>query len=103
MKTGAGNDWAGLPGAGLIEQGLADLRAGRMTEPALLVAIGEPRLRALGIAFPQARPAVKFPPEHALYDLLAETSGADAHSRYNALLRRMNSFAHALEREQSAR
>ena len=38
-----------LPGQDLIEAGLLDLQAGRETIEALLVAIGEPRLRRLGL------------------------------------------------------
>jgi len=35
-----------------------------------------------------------------LYDSLSRDDGADAYSRYNSLLRRLDSFASALEREQ---
>jgi hypothetical protein len=93
--------WDGLPGADLMEQGLADLRARRITEHALLVLVGEPRLRALDIAFPEYRPSFNGPIEHAFYDLLEEKYDRDAYSRYNSMLRRMASFAHGLEREQS--
>ncbi len=92
--------WAGLPGADLVEQGLADLAAERISEHALLILVGEPRLRRLDIALPKYRPALKGSAEHALYELLEE-KGGDAYSRYNSLLRRLNSFAHALEWEQS--
>jgi len=95
--------WGGLPGADLIEQGLADLAAERVTEHALLVLVGEPRLRRLKIAFPAYRPALKHPVEHMLYDFLEQKYDSDPYSRYNSLLRRMNSFAHALEWEQSKR
>ena len=95
--------WEGLPGADLIEQGLADLRAHRITEHALLVLVGEPRLRALDIIFPDCRPSFKGPVEHAFYDLLEQKYDRDAYSRYNSMLRRMASFAHALEREYSKR
>jgi len=39
-----------LPGEELIEAGLRDLRERRETVEALLVAIGAPRLRRLGVA-----------------------------------------------------
>ena len=75
-----------------MEEGLADLRAGRETAAALLVAIGAPRLGSLGIEVPMLRT-----PEHRLYDLLAREESDSAHSRYNALIRRLVSFERALE------
>ena len=45
-------DYSDLPGADLVDQGLLDLQEGRTTVAALLVAIGAPRLLALGIAVP---------------------------------------------------
>ncbi len=83
-----------LPGEELIETGLEDLRNGRETVAALLVAIGAPRLRDLGIELPDDLPQN---PEHRLYDLLAETDQDSAHSRYNALIRRLVSFERAAE------
>jgi hypothetical protein len=44
---------------------------------------------------------VPCPREHLLYSRLEERLGAGAHSHYNSLLRRMDSYAHALERERS--
>lgn len=83
-----------LPGVDLVVAGLADLRAGEITANALLVAIGAPRLRALGIPVPSPLPE---DPEHALFRLLA-ARGNDAHSAFNALRRRLVSFQRALER-----
>ncbi len=83
----------GLPGADLVTQGLDDLARGVKSVPALLVAIGAPRLRALGVAVVQHDVGA---PERALYELLAITEGDAAHSRYNALVRRLVSFEHAL-------
>lgn len=83
-----------LPGADLVEQGLADLRAGRESSEALLVAIGEPRLRRIGLDLP---PIAIDEPEHRLYLLLAADDPATAHSRYNALIRRLVSFERAAE------
>ena len=62
---------AGLPGADLVREGLADVAAGRRTIPACLIAIGSPRL---------------------------QQAGGDAYSRYNALLRELSSFESALDR-----
>jgi hypothetical protein len=80
-----------LPGADLVERGLTDLAHGRETAEALLVSIGAPRLRSLGFAVPPTLAS----PEHRLYELLAREHGDAAHSRYNALVRRLVSFEHA--------
>jgi hypothetical protein len=80
-----------LPGADLVEQGIADLREHRETQEALLVSIGWPRLRMLGIDVPE--PVAK--PEHRLYELLARDNADSAHGRYNALVRRLTSFERA--------
>jgi hypothetical protein len=87
-----------LPGGDLIEEGVRDLREGRETIAALLVAIGSPRLRRLGIELPDSVPE---DPEHRLYALLAKDEPDSAHSRYNALIRRLVSFERAAEGEQS--
>jgi len=82
---------AQLPGAELVETGLADLTRGVESAAALLVAIGAPRLRQLGIPVPEG-PAQ---PEHRLYALLARDDADSAHARYNALLRRLVSYERA--------
>ncbi|MEX2273690.1 MAG: hypothetical protein WD690_19645 [Vicinamibacterales bacterium] len=84
--------FAGLPGADLVEEGLADLKSGRETEAALLVSIGAPKLMQLGIALPCALQDA----EHRLYALLSKQYVDGAHSRYNALVRRLVSFERAL-------
>jgi len=83
-----------LPGGDLIDEGVRDLREQRETIAALLVAIGSPRLRRLGIELPEPLPEN---PEHRLYDLLAKDDSDSAHSRYNALIRRLVSFERAAE------
>lgn len=77
-----------LPGASLIQSGVEDLDAGRESAEALLVSIGAPRLRFVGIEV--AAPIAA--PEHKLYLLLAREKGNAAHSAYNALIRRLVSF-----------
>ena len=42
----------GLPGEELVAEGIADLRQGRETIPALLVAIVAPKLRFAGVELP---------------------------------------------------
>lgn len=80
-----------LPGADLVERGVADLDAGRESAEALLVSIGAPRLRSVGLELP---PTIASP-EHKLYLLLAGEKGDAAHSAYNALIRRLVSFERA--------
>lgn len=82
-----------LPGADLIEQGLSDLEAGIESKAALLVAIGAPRLSRLGLRVPMAIPE----PELRLYHLLHAEDPETAHSRYNALIRRLVSYERAAE------
>jgi hypothetical protein len=82
------------PGEELIEQGLRDLDEGRETAEAFLIAIGAPRLRRIGIAVPSNLPSS---PEHRLYEILSKQDSDAAHSRYNALIRRLVSFERAAE------
>lgn len=83
-----------LPGGDLVRAGIADLERGVDSVEALLVAIGAPRLRRSGIAVPEARIS---DPEHRLYEKLSLSDADSAHSRYNALLRRLVSFERAAE------
>jgi hypothetical protein len=83
-----------LPGEDLIEAGLHDLHAGRETIAALLVAIGSPKLRRLGLDLPTQLPQH---PEHRLYEFLARDDEDSAHSRYNALIRKLVSYERAAE------
>jgi hypothetical protein len=69
----------------------SDLSMGRETIPALLAAIGAPKLRSIGITLPDFD--IRYP-EHRLYDLLATDGSDSAHSRYN-LIRRLVSFERA--------
>jgi hypothetical protein len=82
-----------LPGADLVETGLADLERRVESPEALLVSIGAPRLSRIGISVPSPFPA----PERRLYEALARLDSDSAHSRYNALVRRLVSFERAAE------
>jgi hypothetical protein len=76
--------------------GIEDLAHGRDTVAAALARMAAPRLRSVGLDVP---PAEDGPPAgHRLYELLAASDAATAHSRYNALVARMVSFARAAER-----
>lgn len=83
----------GMPGADLVEVGLADLERGVESIEALLVSIGAPRLARLGIAVHSPYPS----PEKGLYELLRREDPDGAHSRYNALVARLVSFERAAE------
>ena len=87
-------DISHLPGAELIEKGLADLAAGDKTPEGLLVLVGAPRLRRSGLPVPTSSIA---DPERVLYEILSRSYGDGAHSKYNALSRRLVSLATALE------
>ncbi len=78
-----------LPGIEIVGSGLEQLAAGLETEEALLVSMAAPRLRLLGIRVPRTIAH----PEERVYDRLYTMYGDGAHSRYNALVRRMVSFA----------
>jgi hypothetical protein len=79
--------------AELVEKGLADLAGKRETVEALPVSIGAPRLRELGF---ELRASFQ-DPEERLDLLLARDDPGGAHSRYNALVRRLVRFERAAE------
>ena len=82
------------PGEDFVAQGIADLKEGRETVCSLLVSIGAYRLRRAGMAIPENDFTN---PEHRLYELLSREDSDSAHSRYNALIRRLVSFERAVE------
>ena len=81
-----------LPGGELIDEGVSDLAAGRESIAAVLVSIGAPRLRALGMALPNIVPGA----ERRLYEMLAAENEDAAHGRYNALVRRLVAYERAM-------
>jgi hypothetical protein len=96
-RAGAGPEsaveFSRLPGGDPVAKGLRDLARPSETVEALLVSIAAPRLHDLGIVVTAPLPD----PEHRLYERLAREEPDSAHSRYNALLRRLTSFESALE------
>jgi argininosuccinate lyase len=88
--AGAGPD-ASLPGGNLIQEGLEDLKRGVESVPALVVSIGAPRLRRLGLIVPSPFPT----PEFRLYERLRKLDSVGAHTRYNELLGTLVSFERA--------
>jgi hypothetical protein len=89
---------AELPGEDLVRRGLEDLAAGVESVESLLVSIGAPRLAALGLPVENAFSS----PEHRLYELLSAEDSDSAHSRYNALVKRLVSYESAAELRASA-
>jgi len=83
-----------LPGGDLVQAGIDDLARGVESVPALLVSIGAERLRHAGVEVPAAVAEV---PERRLYEHLASEDPDGAHSRYNALIRRLVACERALE------
>lgn len=77
----------------MIETGIRDLSTGVESVPALLVSIGAPRLKRLGLAIPDPFPS----PERRLYAVLQQAHGDAAHAQYNALIRRLVSYERAAE------
>jgi hypothetical protein len=87
-------DLAKLPGAEIVLPGIEDLKAGRETVNALAVRAAATRL---GVRDLVAGADAEEPAAHRLYRLLNSELGDAAHSRYNAILRRVLSFARAAD------
>jgi len=82
----------GLPGGELISKGVSDLARCEETIESLLVSIGSPKLRSLGVSLGPSFDN----PEHRLYALLDRQHGDNAHGQYNALIRLLVSYERAL-------
>ena len=91
----------GLPGADRIIVGLGDYREGRRSIPACLVRMARPRLIRAG-AMAATSPSDDGA-ELELYQLLSASEGPASFSRYNALIRELISFEHALDHRMSGR
>ncbi len=94
MTSSSADILAGLPGAERVLNGLTDLRNNLHTQDSCLVRIARPRLAKAGFIEPWA--LNDDTAELDLYQLLCH-EGAQAHSRYNALIRELVSFEHALD------
>ena len=88
------DQYGDLPGAALVAEGLRDAASGVESVGALLIAIGAPRLRRLGLSVPDTLPADG---ELRLYRRLRDAQKSDAYAEYNALIRELVSFERALE------
>jgi len=80
------------PGEDLVAQGIADLKDAKETVASLLVSIGAPRLKRIGLDIPSP---TFLSPERRLYSILNREGPNSAHSRYNALIRRLVSYERA--------
>ena len=96
FRSVSATDLNSLPGAEIVLPGIADLEAGRRTTNAIAVQCAATRLRGIGLNAPGSEGDV--PAAHQLYRRLSDELGDGAHSRYNAILRRVASFAGAAER-----
>jgi len=85
-----------LPGGEIVLKGLADLRAGLVSEDALLILIARRRLIEHGFDV-LAPKNVERPYEHRLYESIERRMPKGAHSEYNALIQRIVSFENALD------
>lgn len=83
-----------MPGWELVSEGLRDIELGRRTVASAAVQLASSRLSALGI---EVQLSSGRQPSHELYELLAAQDPDGAHSRYNAVVRRLASFARAAE------
>lgn len=95
METAIRPEFEALPGAELIEEGLRDLACGAESIGSLLVEIVAPNLVEAGIALPP-KTLKALDAEERLYTLLGREHGANAHSQYNAYVRRADKFCRAL-------
>ena len=92
--------FAGLPGADLVADGLADVVSRRETVAGELVKIGSRRLRDCGVEV-AVNDEDALEADRRLYRLLGAVHGNGAHSQYNALIRQLVSFELALEQQRS--
>lgn len=90
------DDLKSLPGAEIVLPGILDIEAGRRSINATAVQCAATRLRRIGLNAPSDDG--ENPASHQLYRQLSEELGDGAHSRYNAILARVASFAGAAER-----
>ena len=86
-------DLQNLPGYEFIKKGIKDLEQNQETTEALLVSIASPRLIRLGFKITNPIPDA----EKRLYRKLEKINPDNAHSQYNALIRRIISFSRTYE------
>ena len=87
-------DLTRLPGAEIVLPGIEDLKAGRETINALAVRAAAAKL---GVGDLVGDIDAEEPAAHQLYLRLDKELGDSAHSRYNAILARVASFARAAD------
>lgn len=91
-------DLDNLPGAEIVFPGIEDLKAGRETVNSLAVSAAAGKL---GVRDLLTDAEAEEPAAHRLYQRLNSELGDAAHSRYNAILSRVASFARAANHARS--
>ncbi len=87
-------DFDVMPGGLLIKKGLKDIVEQQITIHSCLIVIAFTKFKNAGLIDADKKPPF-LDGEITLYNLLGEEPG-DAFSKYNALLRQLVSFCHAL-------
>jgi hypothetical protein len=99
VTTTDGERFIGLPGWELVSRGLEDQAAGLVTIESLLIASASTRVERLGLPVSHSSGSVDW----RLYQLIEDEIGeAGAHSRYNALRRRLLSFLRSADATQAS-
>jgi hypothetical protein len=84
-----------LPGAEIVERALEDLSRHKASSAAIALQVIAPRLRLIGYEVPALE--LDDWAEIELYRQLSNEGVLDPYSSYNAILRRLRSFAAAVE------
>lgn len=84
-----------LPGAEIVDRAINDLEHNKGSSAAIALQVIAPRLRLMGFEVPTL--ALDESPELGLYRQLSNENVLDPYSSYNAILRRLYSFAAAVE------
>lgn len=84
-----------LPGADLLEAGLADLRANRYSPEALAICALQGRLRHCGVEVPEVTLAGDA--EIQMYYELGRNGERNPHVAMNGIMRRLDAYASAAE------
>jgi hypothetical protein len=81
----------------MVERGVCDARARRVTVESLMLSRASARLRGVGIEFPPLAGVEN--PDAALYELLQVSEGDGADGTYNALTRLLVSYLETAEHQ----
>ena len=90
-----------LPGAEVLETGLADLLKNELSPQALAVCALRPRLTAIGVAIVEQ--PLSDDAEILMYQALGRAGEPNPHTAMNAILRRLDAYASAAEARKARR